>query len=271
MIWLGEPDTRLPKIKSSYLHTIFAKRDICKTAQCTMWLSIALELSKVLKSEGVSQFWSKSDNSSSDWWKSVPKLKENNPILFLFQSERCILYQPGRTCCVGNPHELNVVRHQEYEKTRKTTAWPSDRTGYIMQSDWMEVWPQLSGSCRRFFANNPDKSDNPDRPSKSDRSSNPEKPDKSADETACRFSAQASSRSYNVHQPHGVASASWQSKIHAKQICRIFLPASQLSSQISWSQLRFKEFCLSSHSYFLWHTVAIFWDTQSVFSVTNNS
>ena len=126
-----------------------------------------------------------------------------------------------------------------------------------------------------LFANNPDKPDkpdNPDRPSKSDRSSNPDnldrssksdnpdnpdKPSKSANGTACRFSAQASSTSYNVHQQHGVTFRKHLliQKDFPNKSGQIFLPASQLSLQISWSQLhcklRFKEFCLSSHSYFL--------------------
>ena len=51
---------------------------------CTMWLSTQLELLKICKSKGLifAQFWSKSGNSSCDWWKTLKKLLEkySNPI-----------------------------------------------------------------------------------------------------------------------------------------------------------------------------------------------
>ena len=149
----------------------------------------------------------------------------------------------------------------------------------------MEVWPQLSGSCRRFFCKQPRQARQArqarqPRQAKQVRQVKQPRQAKqvcSADETACSCSAQASSRSYNVIQQHGVTFRKHLliQKDFPNKSGQIFLPASQLSLQISWSQLhcklRFKEFCLSSHSYFLWHTVNIFCDTQSVFSVTNNS
>ena len=44
--------------------------------QCTMWLSTLVEISKICKSKGLvlAQFWSKSDNLSSDWWKKRYKI-----------------------------------------------------------------------------------------------------------------------------------------------------------------------------------------------------
>ena len=53
-------------------------------AQGTMRLSTQLELSKICKSKGLvfAQFWSKSGNSSCDWWKTLKILLEkySNPI-----------------------------------------------------------------------------------------------------------------------------------------------------------------------------------------------
>ena len=48
------------------------------TLQCTMCQAIELGSLKVLKSKGLvfAQFWSKSENSFSKWWKTVQKLKE---------------------------------------------------------------------------------------------------------------------------------------------------------------------------------------------------
>ena len=51
---------------------------------CTMRLSTQLELLKICKSKGLvfAQFWSKSGNSSCDWWKTLKILLEkySNPI-----------------------------------------------------------------------------------------------------------------------------------------------------------------------------------------------
>ena len=46
--------------------------------QCTMCQAIELASLKVLKSKGTffAQFWSKSENSTFEWWKTLQKLKE---------------------------------------------------------------------------------------------------------------------------------------------------------------------------------------------------
>ena len=61
---------------------------------CTMRLSTKVENSKVLKSKGLvfARFWSKSDNSSSDWWTTVQILKEKYSH-HIFAKKWCIYWQ----------------------------------------------------------------------------------------------------------------------------------------------------------------------------------
>ena len=60
------------------INIIIAKSLRLSPTHCTMQLSIEIEDFQVFKSKGLdfAQFWSKIDNSSSDWWTTVRILEE---------------------------------------------------------------------------------------------------------------------------------------------------------------------------------------------------
>ena len=60
---------------------------------CTVWLSITLGNSKVLKSKGqvLSQFLSKSDNSSSDWRTTVQQYWRTNILVLYFPKNEAFI------------------------------------------------------------------------------------------------------------------------------------------------------------------------------------
>ena len=103
--------------------------------QCTVWLSIALGSSKVLKSKilVLAQFWSKSDNSSSDWGTTVQILEEKYSRKIFAKNGISIGKKPER----GVRPIWNLVCNNILwcsEKNLKITFW--SRTPFIVKMEF---------------------------------------------------------------------------------------------------------------------------------------